>query len=621
MSSYDTVAAILSVWPQLPAAAGARWPSLYWQLLDLLRDFAATADEEEQAGLAIAMLRLLREAPEAVALLQPLLAPTGMAKGISVGRGAVTRGAAPGDGEITPVATGFAGTVAGVLQSIEALWRAPAAPRYTDIHAPARVQAGHDFPVVARLTCQPQADVPGVQKIDARPGQEVRVTLTAHTLEVSGAREKTLRIEADRDSEAATFFLRAADPGSHALTLDFWLEGHLVASVCHTLVAAADPVALTLAHPAPTAVAAPESCPYPDLILRISTQGGRLSFDLHFADTRFLHIEGERLRGDPEAYRYQLIREIENLAAGKDVDGLPLAAGGGPAERAAALTKGIAKIGQRLYTELFPEELRREYCQFREQVRTLQIISDEPWLPWELIKPYDKGVDDDFLCAQFDCARWVAPAPREGEAQVAVRSLACIVPDDSKLVAAQTERQRLQVLAKSRGLVDLTPAPPTKTAVEALLEGEATIGLWHFACHGDFDEKAPGNSPLLLQEQRRLRPNELVGKAVDRLYADRPLVFLNACRAGEQGVGLTGLGGWARKLVEECGVGALVAPLWAVNDGLAQQFAQAFYEAVQAPGMTLAQAMGHARAAIRGTGDPTWLAYTLYGHPNARVVF
>jgi CHAT domain-containing protein len=92
---------------------------------------------------------------------------------------------------------------------------------------------------------------------------------------------------------------------------------------------------------------------------------------------------------------------------------------------------------------------------------------------------------------------------------------------------------------------------------------------------------------------------------------------------------LTGLGGWAKVLVQNCKVGALLAPMWSVNDKLARQFAEKFYDALQKPGCTLAQAARQARQALREAAlhdptapqDPTWLAYSVYAHPNARAFF
>jgi hypothetical protein len=312
------------------------------------------------------------------------------------------------------------------------------------------------------------------------------------------------------------------------------------------------------------------------------------------------------------------MKEIENLRSGQDVDGTPISDD---------IARDIEGIGQRLYRELFPKALRREYCRFRKHVQTLQIISDEPWIPWELVKPYEfdsfdgPAFSDDFLCAQFDLARWVMPGTAPA-AEILVRSLACVAPLDSGLAAAQSERDYMQSVATRADAHDVTPADATRAQVLDLFRGKTPISLWHFACHGNYRDDDPDQSPLALSKGTSLRPNDLIGPDVEgRLASDRPFVFLNACRVGSIGLSLAGLGGWARVLVEYCRVGGMIAPLWAVTDDPAMQFAQAFYDYSMVPGYTLGQAMRQARLKVRkaNSSDPTWLAYSLYAHPNARL--
>jgi hypothetical protein len=50
----------------------------------------------------------------------------------------------------------------------------------------------------------------------------------------------------------------------------------------------------------------------------------------------------------------------------------------------------------------------------------------------------------------------------------------------------------------------------------------------------------------------------------------------------------------------------------------AAEFSRAFYGALKS-GATLAEAARTARAAIKSSGDQTWLAYTVYGEPTARL--
>lgn len=600
MRPYETMAAILRLWPQLPDLAGPRWPALYWQLADLLRDYAGAAGEAEQAAVVIDILQLLRGIPAVGEALQT----------------EITERSSP----LWPGDQGFAGaflpaTASSVRGEVEQILAPPGVTRYTDLQVPSSVQAGQRFPVIVGLTAAPQVDSADVQALPSLPGQAVRVTLTPSAgLEVLSERVKELRVEAERDSEPVVFYLRAPQPGRYSLVLDFWASGELVLSSQHSLDAIAAPVAQGVSPPAPRRIdAASPLVPHPDLILRITTEDNRLHYDLHFADTSFHTIEGERLAADPETFRYNLIREIEALAKDKK-------------QSPGLLAQRIEQIGQRLYRQLFPPALRREYRRFSASVHTLLVISDEPWIPWELIRPYDDDelpvLDHDFLCLQFEFARWFTPA-RPPAASIKVDSLACIVPTDSRLDAAQAEAADMQALAVSQRILDRSPAEASYSAVvQDLLRGAEPVRLWHFACHGTFLDDMAGKSPLWLQKRQALTPDDVVGPAQTRLKTDQPLVFLNACRAGQPGLALTGMGGWAKVMVQDCGVGAFLAPMWEVDDALARAFAQAFYQRLQqGQGCTLGYAVREARRQVQQEAphNPVWLAYSLYAHPNARV--
>jgi len=600
-----SVQALLDLWPELPHRVGAEWPALYWRALDLLRRYAALEDEERCAQVALEIARLLRAIPGGPEALRRFMPTGGERRGEEI--------APPSASDLAPQAEAGA--------RLHALLHPPTVTRYTDIYAPARVAVGERFPIIVGLTRHPADEEAAA--IQAQLNQLIRVVLTPRGPELLSEPARTLRVE-EGESEPVVFYLRAVRVGTQSVLIDFYSQSHLLVSVTHTLTAGeTDVVSPPGRLPAQAVRVGDYRAPYPDLVLRVCTKDNRLTYTLHYHNTEERIIEGDRLRADPEQYRYQLIREIENLARGQDVDGQPLTDAPGQSLTPDLFFRRLEKIGQRLYNELFNEAMRREYRErIRGRVRTLEIVSDEPWIPWELVRPFGDGVDDDFLCLQYDFSRWVSGGAAPA-AEIAVDSLACIAPTDSGLVWAQKERDMVHALAGQYSLADRSPAEARRGLVEALLEGTEPVRLWHFACHGDYDAAAPGNSPLFLQYRRRLRPHDLFGPAQEHLRADRPLVFLNACRAGQSGLSLTGLGGWAKVLVQDCRVGALIAPLWSVNDAAAYTFAEAFYTATQQPGMTLAAALRRARQATRRAhpDDPTCLAYSLYAHPNARLVW
>jgi CHAT domain-containing protein len=115
-----------------------------------------------------------------------------------------------------------------------------------------------------------------------------------------------------------------------------------------------------------------------------------------------------------------------------------------------------------------------------------------------------------------------------------------------------------------------------------------------------------------------LEPIHVLGKA-PKWGPRRPLVFLNACQTGRKDIGLARPAGWARAFLGSK-AGAFVGTLWSVRDEGALRFSTTFYDALRA-GETFGESALRARREVAGTRDPSWLAYVVYAHPNARVVF
>ncbi len=159
---------------------------------------------------------------------------------------------------------------------------------------------------------------------------------------------------------------------------------------------------------------------------------------------------------------------------------------------------------------------------------------------------------------------------------------------------------------------------PSLAAIQLVVQQGTEI--LHFAGHGEFDADQPNESGIPLPDGYVLRPTDFDGSLQNRMKRDRPLIFLNACQASRQGWAFAGLGGWVERFVKASGCGAFVGPLWAVGNSLAREFAETFYDEL-AQGKTLGEAARNARLHVRGqkAGAPSWLAYTVYGHPNARI--
>ena len=84
---------------------------------------------------------------------------------------------------------------------------------------------------------------------------------------------------------------------------------------------------------------------------------------------------------------------------------------------------------------------------------------------------------------------------------------------------------------------------------------------------------------------------------------------------GRLNFSLTRLGGWAHSFVK-ADAAAFVGGLYSVGDSGARTFAQHLYNHLL-DGKPLAESARLARRELYKAQDPTWLAYSVYGHPMA----
>jgi hypothetical protein len=344
----------------------------------------------------------------------------------------------------------------------------------------------------------------------------------------------------------------------------------------------------------------------PDLLLLIfeETVGGAptLRFLLTAADPalglNFKEYGPVTLRVPPSKYFREFFRDIENLPVG------------GPAEQAVATARLEAK-GEHLFQSVIPEEMRKEIWRLRANISSVQVQSQEPWVPWELCRMFgeenERVTDGQFFCEAFNITRWLLSVPRRPS--LTLENVALVVPQDSGLAHAPAEQKYILSLAGRR----VSQIPATFLDVRrALAKGEYD-GL-HFSGHGISSAADPNRSQIKLEDGSELTPEELSG-VVGNLGVKQPLVFLNTCQSGRAGTSLTDIGGWAAQFLR-AGAGAFVGTYWSVYDQSAYEFTQAFYDGLL-KGKPIGEATREAREAIRLSGDPTWLAYTVYADPLA----
>lgn len=359
----------------------------------------------------------------------------------------------------------------------------------------------------------------------------------------------------------------------------------------------------------------------PDLELRVQLEprNGQtlITYELHSPSSALPFnrqvVSGPILKGDPETLCGGLLKRLEGMSSGRDL--------GDDYLRSKDMNDRVEGIGRELWTELFEGEIRSVYPQLRE-AESLVLVTDDPWIPWELVKPFDLDleIDDPFFAEMFEMTRALPNQPKPPP-WISVSSIGCWV-EARDLSLAEEERSRVLGHLLSRGpLEDKTLEARTRAELVQLLE-EGDVGLWHFVGHGSFDRAAPNDAGFHLSDGSTLTPSDFHGPVLKKTTKNRPLIFLNACCAAQGSWSWTQLAGWAGSWVRQAGCGAFIGPMWNLKDSKALIFADVFYRELAA-GETLGAASRLARSETKrlGKGNPGWAAFQVYGHPGARLRF
>ena len=615
MSQKQTQAmlqAIQIIWDELPGLTGELWSQFEAALVNLLEEFERSPEQE-----SVIRARILALFGQAEPALKQLVA---------------CMNAESGRGEHCTKGLAARSTPSALTRLLNAI-----VTRYTDIACPRQVFI--DTPrvaVVVRLTLHKPEHSAAEESVKVRQDLPVQVRLEAPGFEHLNQPEQEMVVLPDADSPPVVFDLRPIEIGPKHLIFDFFQAGNPAGTASVPVEVTADPVSVEVGTSLVQALRIQPNALAPDLMLYIGyerfQQQPALRFTLMRAGEVGRTFSAVALEDDPAGHAGRLYQHLTGLGAGEDPtaaliipeeDRLPKPLRKIPRQD---IDRRVRNLGEDLWDRLIPQDLKAVYAKERDawRDRTLVIVSDEPYIPWELVWPFGEDWEDENpLCITTRMTRWLRrDAQGNGHeaapATLRLRSLACLAPPDSGLAAAQTEREFLKRVVSEHGLRDLSPWPPTWSAVADLLE-EGEYDWLHAAAHGNFYPPAPdSDSAVWLQDQRALQPESFVGRRIlAHLKQQRPGFFLNACHTARQEWTLTRMGGWPDRLVSK-GAGFFLAPMWTVSDDPALTFARSLYGGLLS-GQTVAESVRQARLEARTPGDPTWLAYSVYAHPNARL--
>jgi len=472
---------------------------------------------------------------------------------------------------------------------------------------PQRVPLYQTLPLLVYLSAQ--AEGGPALPVAVPVGSEVKVTVACRAgFESVGPVEGSLVVVDEDETLPLNFTVRATEPGPGRIDVIAYRGvqplGRLV--LRPTVAPASDPRRAAEAHESPLA---PLTVRQPDLSLLIleSRIGGEIALTMRLSATdsslglNFKPFGPVPFRTSPVGYLREFFQGI---------DALPIGSAG---ERAIAERKLQAK-GTHLFKTLFPKDLQALLWSLKERIKTVQIQSEEPWVPWELCRLQgEEGgqiVHGPYMCEAFEVTRWLPGLPLQLE--ITLKNLGLVVPKRSGLRYVRRERDYLLSLANGERRVN--PVPARYLDVVKELDSGSYDG-WHFSGHGRARSPDPNRSAMVLEAGDELIPEDL--SMASSVRNARPLVFLNACQIGQSAMSLTDIGGWAAQFLR-AGAVAFIGAYWSILDDTAYEFCQAFYGRLLS-GVPIGRAVREARLAVKSAQDLTWLAYTVYAHPLATV--
>ncbi|MDH0090315.1 CHAT domain-containing protein [Achromobacter mucicolens] len=267
-------------------------------------------------------------------------------------------------------------------------------------------------------------------------------------------------------------------------------------------------------------------------------------------------------------------------------------------------------MGTLLFDQLVPDALRLALLENQRKIRILNIKSGADPTPWELLFLADPDTGEgDFLGNSAIVARWNFG---EGPSRSLKRATSVLVLPTGAPPQAAQELQHLQAALGGAEWVG------NLTRLNALMKS-GVFDLLHFAAHNINVPGTPGGAYVAFGPQQRWDLAFVAMVPRNKFKSRGPLVFMNACTTAGTTELYSDLASWADQFLR-CGSGAFIGTLWEVRDSSARLFSEIFYQELL-KGQTLGAAMQAARAKLRdeNAGDPTPLAYTLYGNPLARL--
>lgn len=491
--------------------------------------------------------------------------------------------------------------------------------RYPEATFPNQVQSDSTTPLELTVKVKPTlSDTTGIV-LSTSPAETELLLNAILSVEPSGSFEcvgdyyqNIIVPVKEKDSDPVLFQLNAKKIGHAIISVNLYHKGTFVGKVSlKTEIVDPKQNTSSLKSKSEASVSIPKNILTPDLelnIVEISKNPYKYKIILASAKNNIPRLDFElTLNSDPEKKFKELFSDIETFNEKYDLGD----------KGKTWVEENMTDKGKMLYDTLFSAELKSKFWPLRGNIDTVRVISDDPWIPWEIIRPYNGKVVDDFLCMRYSFSRW-HPIEYASTKERLNSVLIALNPDyneEGYLDNVKNEKKIIEDCGKKHGFkVDYAIGYEQLRA--ALKKGG--FDVLHFCGHASYNAKEPGMSQIEIEEGLPFKPENLGGLADGPFGESGPIVILNACQAGMQGFSFTGIGGWSKAFLG-AKASAFIGTLWSVSDDIAAAFTENLYEFLATGKKSIDQALKETREKIIDPGDPTRLAYTLYAQPNVKT--
>jgi hypothetical protein len=481
------------------------------------------------------------------------------------------------------------------------------------------LQPGTEFNINVYLDSSAPLAGETSRTVEAAAGSTVLATIfTSSHFRLKGAtnvtfvlRQEDLRI-ALPPIEAIVEPLESWTDGIAFIGVNFFVDARSVGQVTRTIEVTGRTTPET--PPANNTVAVPSNgAPLADLTVTITADPSRDGRSFWcFVSTPHLDKYREPITGT-----WNLQSTTQQLVSGFMAR---FTAAGTPRTQLIAELKGVGTILFDSSPEVF-REVFWALIDANKPLKTIAIVSAEPFIPWELMIPY-RSVPSYArrlpLGVEFEIGRWTDEKTVAPAWSLRITDSSIIAPAYTGTMILKNSLNEANMVAEQYPGDIIRPASFESVGKEL---GTVARSLIHFICHGK--DTAAGIQCIRLDNNEELSSSNILGiDGLGELFArTRPVVFLNACEIGRTVPSLVGLGGFVASFIK-LGAIAVIAPLWSVEDTIAHEIATLFYQEIkQNPGQTVAQIFKKVRAKgyDPASGRDTYVAYCFYGDPSAKV--